>query len=157
MLGIACGTCACDDSHDLASSLQLKQHLSHTARSHSLKTHICCAQEYVEREDEFDVNPRSPERPAASVEGHDEELDVVECEPVDALYYSTDEDPATAPPRLHHLPLEIEPQRPSTPECAPAPARDKAHAAPCCRCHKPSHSWPESPVAWGCRCLKTLT
>ncbi|CAL5218844.1 g575 [Coccomyxa viridis] len=72
--------------------------------------------EYVEREDEFDVNPRSPERQANPTEGDDDELDVVTCEPVDALYYSTDEDPATAPPRLHHLPLEIEPQRPSTPE-----------------------------------------
>ena len=40
------------------------------------------------------------------------------AEPIEALYCSSDEDVATAPPRLHHLPLEIEPQRPSTPECA---------------------------------------
>ncbi len=85
--------------------------------------HVCHVQEYVEREDEFDVNPRSPERQANPIEGDDDELDVVTCEPVDALYYSTDEDPATAPPRLHHLPLEIEPQRPSTPECAPPLSR----------------------------------
>ena len=85
---------------------------------------MCHLQEYVEREDEFDVNPRSPERPAAATEGDDSELDVATCEPVDALYYSTDEDPATAPPRLHHLPLEIEPQRPSTPECAPVLASE---------------------------------
>ena len=70
------------------------------------------------------MNPRSPERSAHAAEGDDEEVDVVTCEPVDALYYSTDEDPATAPPRLHHLPLEIEPQRPSTPECA------SVHASP---------------------------
>ncbi len=80
--------------------------------------HFCpsCVQEYVEREDEFDVNPRSPERPKNAHESDDEEIDVVTCEPADALYYSTDEDPATAPLRLHHLPLEIESQRASTPE-----------------------------------------
>ena len=89
-----------------------------------MKTRTYCVQEYVEREDEFDVNPRSPERPAVSAEGDNDELDVVACEPVDALYYSTDEDSATAPPRLHHLPLEIEPQRPSTPECAPVLASE---------------------------------
>ena len=73
-------------------------------------------QEYVEREDEFDVNPRSPERPPTIEADGDVEVDVVTADSVDALYYSTDEDPATAPPRLHHLPLEIEPERPSTPQ-----------------------------------------
>ena len=43
---------------------------------------------------------------------------MVTAEPIEALFCSSDEDIAAAPARLHHLPLEIEPQRPSTPECA---------------------------------------
>ena len=41
------------------------------------------------------------------------------AEPIEALYCSSEEDPETAPPRLHHLPLEIDRQRPSSPECVP--------------------------------------
>ena len=77
-------------------------------------------QEYIEREDEFDINPRPDEKlsGACATGRDDEEIDVETAEPIDALYCSSDEDAATATPRLHHLPLEIEPQRPSTPECA---------------------------------------
>ena len=77
-------------------------------------------QEYIEREDEFDINPRPDEKPSGACANgkDDEELDVETAEPIEALYCSSDEDVARAPPRLHHLPLEIEPQRPSTPECA---------------------------------------
>ena len=85
-----------------------------------MQTNWFCAQEYIEREDEFDINPRPDEKPSgACANGRDdEEIDVETAEPIEALYCSSDEDMATALPRLHHLPLEIEPQRPSTPECA---------------------------------------
>lgn len=85
-------------------------------------------QEYIEREDEFDINPRPAEENGhAGTAGSDDDLDVdVErVEPDLDADWSSDEEPAGEPP-LKHLPICIErrvsPPPAQPPECAPWPA-----------------------------------
>jgi hypothetical protein len=76
-----------------------------------------CAQEYVEREDEFDNNPRPAEENghsngAGSDDDPDVDVETVEPE-LDADWSSDDEEAAAAQPPLKHLPIVIE--RPVSP------------------------------------------
>lgn len=64
-------------------------------------------QEYIEREDEFDINPRPCENGngAAAAVDEDADVDVLTVEPQDSGYSSDEE--TVAGPGLMHLPVHI--------------------------------------------------
>ncbi|BDA44046.1 Retinoblastoma-binding protein 5 [Coccomyxa sp. Obi] len=84
-------------------------------------------QEYIEREDEFDINPRPAEENGhAGTAGSDDDLDVdVETvEPDLDADWSSDEGPAGEPP-LKHLPICIERRVSPPPAQPPEETRDE--------------------------------
>ena len=117
----------------LLSSLEIGSSMStemSVPQSRQLNSSTRPVQEYIEREDEFDINPRPAEESGhAGTAGSDDDLDVdVETvEPDLDADWSSDEGPAGGEAPLKHLPICIE-RRVSPPpaqppeECAPWPA-----------------------------------
>jgi hypothetical protein len=84
---------------------------------HVMKWQMSLMQEYVEREDEFDINPRPSENGTGpeAAEEEDVDVDVVTAEPLDTGFSSDEE--TVAGPGLLHLPVHIAREASPVPQC----------------------------------------